>query len=374
MEFFNHLHCKYTGVKGFVRLYEDALRYRYMITQKALHRARVLAFWEKHGLEATMEAFGVKRRTLFLWKQKQIEGGGKLESLNDKSRAPRTKRKRLWPAEVIAEIKRQRWEHPNLGKEKIYPLLKAFCDAKSLVCPKEKTIGRLIHDLGGLRIFPQKITHFGKIKPIKRRKKLRKPKDFKVAYPGHLAAFDTVERHIHDCRRYVITFEDIYTRFGFAWATTSHASKAAKEFFDYCRMVFPFPFVFILTDNGSEFAKHFAEELKRLHLVHYHTHPKTPKQNPHLERFNRTIQEEFIDYHASELLNVQLFNRKLIDWLIWYNTERVHHAFQNKLSPVQFIMTLQLAKLPQECKSGWPHTSPCLLLRKMYNKQNEKLG
>lgn len=356
MPFYHHIHCKYTGIKGFVRLYEDALRYRYMITQKALHRARVLAFWEKYGLKATMEAFGVKRRILFLWKKKQIEGGGVLESLNDKSRAPRTKRKRLWPDKVIAEIKRQRWEHPNLGKEKIHPLLKDFCDAKGLQCPKSKTIGRLIHDLGGLRIFPQKITHFGKIKPIKRRKKLRKPKDFKVAYPGHLVAFDTVERFVHGCRRYIITFEDIYTRFGFAWATTSHASKAAKEFFDYCKMVFPFPFVFILTDNGSEFAKHFAEEVKKLHLTHYHTYPKTPKQNPHLERFNRTIQEEFIDYHVGELLNVQLFNRKLIDWLIWYNTERVHHAFQNKLSPVQFIMTLQPTKLPQECKSGWPHT------------------
>jgi len=100
------------------------------------------------------------------------------------------------------------------------------------------------------------------------------------------------------------SLEDIYTRFGFAWAITSHASRVAKEFFGYCKMVFPFPFTFILSDNGSEFAKHFAEELKKLHLTHYHTYPKTPKQNPHLERFNRTIQEEFIDYHVSELLNV----------------------------------------------------------------------
>jgi transposase InsO family protein len=357
MEFYNKIHCKYTGIKGFVRLYEDALRYRYMITQKALHKARVLAFWEKYGLEATRDAFKVKRRILFYWKKQFDEGGRKIEALNEKKRTPHRKRKRLWPEEVIAEIKRLRWEHPNLGKEKIYPLLKRFSDTKGLPCPKSKTIGRLIQDLGGLRIFPQKITHFGKIKPLKRRKKLRKPKDFKVEYPGHLVAFDTVERPIYGSRRYVITFEDIYTRFGFAWLTTSHASKAAKEFFDYSKMVFPFPFVFILTDNGSEFAKDFAKELKRLHLIHYHTYPRTPKQNPNLERFNRTIQEEFIDFHAGELINAQLFNRKLIDWLIWYNTERVHWAFKNKLSPVQFILTLQPEKLPQECKIGWPHTN-----------------
>jgi len=37
MEFFNHIHCKYTGIKGFVNLYEDGLKYR-MITEKAKFR------------------------------------------------------------------------------------------------------------------------------------------------------------------------------------------------------------------------------------------------------------------------------------------------------------------------------------------------
>lgn len=360
MAHFNHIHCKYTGIKGFVRTYNYALRYRYMITKKALHKARVLAFWEKHGLEATIEAFQVKRRILFYWKRQFKEGDKKPEALNEKSKAPKTKRKRLWSKEIIAEIKRQRWDHPNLGKEKLHPILETFCSTKGFICPKPKTIGRLIEDCGGLRMFPQKVSHFGKIKPIKRRKVLRKPKNFKSEYPGHLVALDTIERFVHGRRRYIITFEDIYTRFGFAWATTSHASLAAKEFFDYCRKVFPFAFQYVLTDNGSEFAKHFSKELKRLHLTHYHTYPKTPKMNAHIERFNRTIQEEFVDYHAGELIEPIVFNRKLIEWLIWYNTERVHCAFKNKLSPVQFMLSLQKAQMPalmpQECKIGWPYT------------------
>jgi hypothetical protein len=52
MEFHNHWHCKYTGIKGFLTVYNDGLKYRYMITAKAKDKARVLAFWEKHGLEA----------------------------------------------------------------------------------------------------------------------------------------------------------------------------------------------------------------------------------------------------------------------------------------------------------------------------------
>ena len=51
MEFFNHIHCKYTGVKGFLTVYNDGLRDWYMITERAKYKARVLAFWEKHGLE-----------------------------------------------------------------------------------------------------------------------------------------------------------------------------------------------------------------------------------------------------------------------------------------------------------------------------------
>ncbi len=356
MEFFNHIRSKYSGIRGFQTLYRDALRYRYMITEQALRKARILAFWEKHGLETTMEAFVVKRRTLFAWKRIYALGGKKPEALNERSRAPRQRRKRLWHPDIIAEIKRLRWKHPNLGKEKLYPFLAALCSGRQLSCPKPRTIGRIITDLGGLRIFPEKVRHDGRVVPVKKRTVLRKPRDFRAEYPGHLVALDTVERFVHGLRRYVITFEDIFTRFGFAWATTSHASLAAAEFFGYCRRAFPFPMAFVLTDNGSEFMKHFAEELKRLYLTHYHTYPKTPRMNAHVERFNRTIQEEFVDYHAGLLFDPAAFNRKLMDWLVFYNTERVHYAFRNRLSPVQFMLSLDPSKLPEECRSGWPHT------------------
>ena len=227
--------------------------------------------------------------------------------------------------------------------------------------PGSRTIGNLIHDLGGLRTFPQKISHFGKARKVNRQKVLRKPKDFQPEYPGHLVALDTVERFVDGCRRYVITFEDIYTRFSFAWGTKSHASQAAAEFFTLCQRAFPHAYnlLFVLTDNGSEFKKHFAEELRRLHLIHFHTYPKTPKMNAHLERFNRTIQEEFIDYNSFLLKDPDLFNRKLMDYLIFYNTLRVHHAFKNKLSPIQFMLQwseANTAKMPAESRIGLHYT------------------
>jgi len=336
-----------------------------MITDKARKRLKILIFWKKYGLQATLEAFGIKKRTLYDWQAKFKKSGGKLESLNDKSKAPVKTRKRIWPTIVIEEIIRLRKEYPNLGKDKIYPILKEFCITKNIICPGISTIGRIMKDQGGLRTYPQKVTHFGKLKPIKRKKKLRKPKGFKTNYPGHLVALDTIEKHLYGTRRYIITFEDIYTRFSFAWATSSHASLAAQEFFDYCLKVFPFPIKHVLTDNGSEFAKHFSQRLKELHLIHYHTYPKTPKMNAHVERFNRTIQEEFIDFYLDDLYEVNIFNCKLIDYLIWYNTRRVHWAFANKYSPVQYILSLSANNfnLPQKCKNGWTYTNICIIIK-----------
>ena len=353
------------GVRGSFHLYEDAVRWAYMLTEKAKHKAKVIIFWEKYGIQAAMDAFSIKRSTLFLWKKQFKDNGNVWEALNEQSRVPKTKRKRLWPFEIQQEIRRLRELHPNLGPEKVCPLLKQFCQQKNFQCPKSRTIANLIKDLGGLRTFPQKISHFGKIKQIKRQKALRKPKDLVPQYPGHLVALDTVERIVQGCRRYVITFEDIHSRFSFAWATKSHASKAAEEFFELCLKVFPcsFNFLYVLTDNGSEFKKHFSERLKELHLTHYHTYPRTPQMNAHLERFNRSIQEEFIDFKQYLLLNPDEFNQELIDYLIFYNIERVHCAFQNKLSPIQFIMNWQKSQniflMPEKSKIGLHYTVFC---------------
>src|SRR3989344_4070480 len=108
MPFFHKIHCRYTGVKGFITTYQDGVRWQYMITKKAQHKFP--------------------------------------EALNDKKTTPKTKRKRIWPFETRQEIKRIRQEHPNLGPEKIYPLLLEFCKKEKLTCPKPRTITRIIAD------------------------------------------------------------------------------------------------------------------------------------------------------------------------------------------------------------------------------------
>ena len=351
----------YRGIKGFVTVYNRAVRYRYMITEQAKERMRILIHWQKHGLESTIDAFGLKRRTLFNWKRLFNNGNRKVEALNPKSRKPQHTRKRSWNERIIDEIKRLRVKHPNLGAEKIHPLLLDFCDAFGLPeCPSPSTIERLIVDYGGLRTAPQRITGTGKVVKVKRNKVLRKPKDFKILYPGHTIALDTVEKQKNGRRMYILTAIDIYTRTTYAIATKSHSSQTFAHFFFLIMKMFPYDIKNVLTDNGSEFKKHLSKILEQNNITHYHTYPKTPKMNAHCESFNGTIQEEFVDYNVNILFdNTTLFNEKLKDYLIFYNTKRVHYAFKNKLTPFAVLNGSEyyVSKLPAECKRGWGHSN-----------------
>jgi len=41
--------------------------------------------------------------------------------------------------------------------------------------------------------------------------------------------------------------------------------------------------------------------------------------NVQIESFNRTIQEDFIDWNLNLLAtDINAFNQKLVDWLLWY--------------------------------------------------------
>ena len=91
---------KFKGTKGFISTWEHMIRFRYMITEQAKERCRVLAFWERHGLEATREAFGVSRPTLFRWQKELKANKGKLDALNKKSTTPKHRRKRIISEEV----------------------------------------------------------------------------------------------------------------------------------------------------------------------------------------------------------------------------------------------------------------------------------
>ena len=205
---------KFRHTKGFISLWNHVLRFRYMITEEAKRRTRILAFWEKHGDEATKEAFAVSRRTLYRWQSALKESGGKLEGLNAKSTAPHRRRKRNVPEGVSARIIALRTTHPRLGKEKLHALLIQEGYGGSV-----STVGRILGDLKKQDKLPRPshLSFQGKTGAFveripTRRKKLRRPKGYRVL------EVDTVVRFIDGVKRYILTGVDTERRTAFAAA------------------------------------------------------------------------------------------------------------------------------------------------------------
>lgn len=340
---------KFRGTRGFISEWERMLRFQYMITEQAKQRTRILAFWKRHGDAAAIEAFKVSRRSLFRWQSTLKDSGGKIECLNVKSTAPGQRRKRSVSDNIIAHIIALRTAHQRLGKDKLHAILLQEGYQSSV-----STIGRILTDLKkqGRMPAPVHLSFQGKTgnlveRAVKQRKKLRRPQGYRVL------EVDTVVRFIDGVKRYILTGVDTERRTAFAAAYTNHGSASAADFLRKARAVLPDCPMSVQTDNGSEFALHFAQGCKDAGITHFHTYPRSPKMNAHVERLNRTFDEEFIRYHRALLRDdVRAFNDALVDWLLWYNGERPHYAL-GQVSPFRFMMQ----SLPTEkCQMWWTHT------------------
>ena len=332
----------FRGTKGWLWLYERQIRLAHMHNlQEAEKRLRILIFWEKYGDEATKEAFKTSRRTLYRWQEALRRESGKIQALDKRSTAPKKSRTRRIDYVLAERIIALRILHHKIGKRKLTPLLRNEGFAIS-----EPYIGRCLADLKRRGLLPKyrKVSVDARTgnmheRIYKRKAKIRRPKGERVV------EVDTIVRFVNGLKRYIVTAIDTETRFAFAGAYKNHSSASAADFLSKYLQLAPIPA--LQTDNGSEFAGYFDDACTRLKIRRYHTYPRCPKMNSHVERFNRTLSEEFIDHHRMLLRDdLGAFNEKLVDYLLWYNAERPHESLSLK-SPLQSI----IASLPaRECQ------------------------
>jgi len=67
----------------------------------AQFRLKVIEFHNKYGTKATIDAFSVKRRTIFYWKKLLKDGKGRLSSLIPKKKTPKRKREMMVDKRII---------------------------------------------------------------------------------------------------------------------------------------------------------------------------------------------------------------------------------------------------------------------------------
>ena len=83
---------------------------------------------------------------------------------------------------------------------------------------------------------------------------------------------------------------------------------------------------YIGSDNGSEFEGSFSEACGDLNVTQIYSRPHTPKDNPALERFNWTIQDEWLSLSETGLDDIERANKDLTNWLIEYTNVRPHQT------------------------------------------------
>lgn len=341
------IHSKLTNTRGFVVAYNDALRFRDMITPYAEERVRILAFWRKHGDAATKEAFRVSRATLFRWQKTLRSGGGKLEALVPGSTVPQKKRRRTIPDTVKELIIKER-SREKIGKEKLAKLLKD----DGIAILSVSTVGRMLGDLKrkGALPNPAQLTLCGKTGNLIERKRRKPKKKLRSAgWEGGLIKADTIVRFKNGVKRYIVTALDLESEFAFAYAYPSHTSRAAADFMALFKSVAPVELEAVQTDNGSEFACRFDGYLDQQNIIHFHTYPRSPKMNAEIERFNRTLSEAFIQSRRNLLAyDLPAFNEALMDWLLWYNTRRPHWSI-GLISPLRYICNKLTTEKSQMC-------------------------
>jgi IS30 family transposase len=330
---------KFKKINGFGQWYNYCYKQNNnMITKEAKQRLKILNFWQKYGLEAAKEAFnGVSQSTLYEWRKTYRSSGFDLKILNPGSQAPHNTRKREVNPDIISEIRRLRLKVcPNMGKDKVKIFLDKFCAERRIDTISGSTIGRIINDK---KIYHhrQKVSHFGVIKTIRKKGKQRKPKDFIVEDRGDLVEIDTIVKFVGSLKRYVVTAVDVHSRYAFAWGYERANSSNTRDFLYKLKAAVPFRIRGVQTDNGSEFHKYFAQYLEQTKTIHYWNYPGKPYRNGHVEKYNRTIQEEFMDQNEMHMENISGFNARLVDWLLWYNIERPHWSLRLQ-SPVDFLI------------------------------------
>ncbi len=152
-----------------------------------------------------------------------------------------------------------------------------------------------------------------------------------VFHRGDLVEIDTIHRMVDEKKRiYVFALIDLYSRNAYAKAYERMSAATTLQFVREAEQVLGFHFNMIQSDRGPEFGKWFVTQVQKHHR---YTRIGKPNDNAHIERFNRTVQEECLDKVSNDVSEI---NCALKKYLKYYKYERLHAGI-NFLTPSQVV-------------------------------------
>lgn len=305
----------------------------------------IIYYYEKADASVSLAArrFGISRKTFYKWFNVFDEDNiYTLYLLEDRSTAPNHVRQK-----EITDVEKMRII--RLRKEKM--------------CYGKMKLKKLYEDKYGGTISSWKIQYVvkdnklflngGKVNKIngkrtKTRSKGKKKKTIELVSnlpswkkkTGYIVCLDTVEINWNGLKRYIFTAIDKYGKMAYARMYKTKSSKNGEDFLFRLYYLMDGQVPKVGHDNGSEFKKYFEQACQKLNIEQYYSRVRTPKDNPDNERFNQTLQTEFLNL-GNMRFDVDEFNRNLTEWLIEYNFYRPHQTL-NYQTPLQFSKVLPM--------------------------------
>lgn len=301
---------------------------------KARAIAMQLLIVEQLPLQVVANRCGVHRSTIYRWKQKwdTLNQNVQMDNPNRPTRAySRTN-----------HLTRCTWRIPTLESapktsphaigmqtvERILELRSQLKRCAEVVWHYATTKDGLSVSLSSVRRILRRYHCFDGSR--KKRVRPDNPRRPHVTQPGELVQTDTIHYicPLTKRRRYVYTVIDLYTRMTYAEIHSRILPGRAAGTILRAQKQFGFRFAMVQADNGSEFGRYFAQCLTSTGIEVRHSRLGRPNDNAHIERFNRTIQDECLGNRLTYKTTNKQVQARLTAYLDYYNHERVHLSLQ----------------------------------------------
>lgn len=252
------------------------------------------------------------------------------------------------PPEVVERILALSLEHPAWGCTRLSDMLQL--EGVSVSSPTVQNI-LIKHGMGSpyerllkreeqaaqqaIELSAEQVAQIEKANPCFRERHVESTR------PGELLCADTfyVGRRKGVGKVYLHAVVDTYGSMAFGFLHTSKQPEAAVAVLHNDALPFyrehGLPVTAVLTDNGREFCgtdRHPYEVYLALNdIEHRRTRVRRPQTNGFVERFHRTVLDEFFRsaFRTTCYETVEALQRDLDAWLVHYNTERPHHGYRN---------------------------------------------
>jgi transposase InsO family protein len=299
--------------------------------EKARGKAMKLLFIDELSVQIVADRFGVSRTTIWRWKRKWLALNSHIALENqvrqkDKPISSFRLSACSWRIPTISSAPRA---HPN---ELPDYLIQIVLDARDRLRRCAEAVWFYLRENLGIGISLSSVRSIlkrhGRL-DSRRKKRNRQYKGLprpNILAPGDLVETDTIHLYnpVSKKKRYLYTTIDLYTRMAYAKVYDELRPGLSVQTILEAQAKLGFKFKTVQADNGPEFGKHFAERLQAKGIVIRHTRLHRPNDNAHIERFNRTIQEECTGSYYLESESLDALNMRISNYLDYYNNNRIH--------------------------------------------------